>query len=152
MTFFRKHNDYKFSRSQQFFFCTHDLVNFFEKCSLLQWILMKRFAAKNVDNVFYVLSRRKMWFEKCDSDFFVQRFFVTIRSCDFVWTSYRQYFWLLNLDSASDAYSFSTRRVTYACSRFVERRMCSLMRRLRRSHLIKLRTIYHVRAIQKRLR
>jgi hypothetical protein len=65
-----------------------------------------------------------MWSEKCDSDFFVQKFFVTIRSRDLIWSSHRQCFWLSNFDSASDAYSFSTRRVTYVRSRFVEQRMC----------------------------
>ncbi len=77
-----------------------------------------------VDNMFCVLSRCEMWSEKCDSDFFVQEFFVTIRFRDLAWSFHHQCFWLSSLDSASNACSFSTRRVTCTCSRLVERRMC----------------------------
>ncbi len=41
---------------------------------------------------------------------------------DFTWSFHRQCFWLFNLDLTNDVYSFSTRRMTYVCSRCIERR------------------------------
>ncbi len=76
-----------------------------------------------VDNVFCVLSRCKMWFEKCDSNFFVHKFFMTIRFRDLVWLFHCQCFWLFSLDLMSDACSFSTRRMTYVCSWCIKQRV-----------------------------
>jgi hypothetical protein len=55
-----------------------------------------------------------MWSEKYDTDFFMQRLSVTIRSRDLAWSSHRQCFDCLA----------SIQWVTYVCSRLVEQRMC----------------------------
>ncbi len=159
IAFFREHDDYKLFRSQQSFFL-HDFVSFSEKscyCDEYWWDDLLR---KNVNNVFCVLSRCEMWSEKYDTNFFVQKSLITIRSwscemwskiydtnffmqilfCDdsFSWFCLiisSLVFWLFNLDSTNDVYSFLICRATYVF----------LMRRLKRLHFIKLKTIHHLR-------
>jgi hypothetical protein len=103
-----------------FFVCNnslllHNLMNFSEKnryCDEYWWNDLLR---EYVENMFCVLFRCEMWFEKYDTNFFMQRLFVTIRSRDFVWSFHRQCFDFL----------VSIQRVTYVRFRFVKRRMCS---------------------------
>jgi hypothetical protein len=146
--FFQVHDDYKlFSFAIISFFCT------------IYWIFLKKVRYcdkywrddllwKYVDNVLCILSRCEMWFEKCDSNFLVQNFFVTIRSrscemwfkkydtnfsyakivCDDSFSKFclisSSMFWLSSLNSTNDVYSFSTYQMTYVCSWIVERRIC----------------------------
>jgi hypothetical protein len=65
-----------------------------------------------------------MWSERCDSDCFLQRLFEMIRSRDHAWSSHRQF----SSDRLVSLFSewrmlILDYRMTYACSRFVERRL-----------------------------
>jgi hypothetical protein len=70
------------------------------------------------------VSKCKMWSEKCDSDCFLQRLFEMIRSRDHAWSSHRLFFsdCLVSLFSEWRMLILDY-RVTYVCSRSVERRL-----------------------------
>ncbi len=140
IVFFREHDDYKFSRSQQFFFLHARFSEFFWEKLIIAMNIDETVCCENIlDNVFCVLSRCKMWFEKYDTNLLVQKFFVSIcsRSCemwfekydtnfliqklfvticsrDLVWSFHRQYFDCL----------VSSKRMTYTRFRLIERRVC----------------------------
>ncbi len=65
-----------------------------------------------------------MWSEKCDSDCLLQKLFEMIRSRDHARSSHRQFFFD-SLISLFDEWRMLILdyRVTYVCSRFVERRL-----------------------------
>jgi hypothetical protein len=65
-----------------------------------------------------------MWFEKCDSDYFLQKLFEMIRFRDHTWSFHRQFFFD-HLISFFDEWRMLILdyRVTYVCFRFVEQRL-----------------------------
>ncbi len=70
------------------------------------------------------VSKCEMWSEKCDSDYLLQKLFEMIRFRDHAWSFHRQFF----LDRLVSLFSewrmlILDYRVTYVCSRSVERRL-----------------------------
>ncbi len=136
LLFFREHDDYKFFRSQQSrFFCTHNLTKRFINAMNTD----ETICCENMfDNVFCVLSRCEIWYEKYDINFFVQKFSVTIhfRSCEMWFERYDTNFFMqklfVTIRSRDLIWSFydqrfdcliSSEKMTYARSWLVERRM-----------------------------
>jgi hypothetical protein len=79
---------------------------------------------KYVDNVFCIVSRNI----RCDLKNTIQiclllRLFVMIRFRDHAWSSHRQFFWLFSLAFDEWRMLILDYRVTYICSRLVERRL-----------------------------
>ncbi len=162
IAFFREYDDYKLSRSQQSFFLHARFSEFFWKMFIIAMNIDKTICCENMLITCFTFCLDV----RCDL-----RNAIQIFSCrNFLW----RFVLVILLDhlivSVSDCL-VSIQRVTHAHSRHVEWRMpvldvssdvCSfstcratyvpLMRRFRRSHFIKLRAIYYLRTIQKRLR
>jgi hypothetical protein len=72
----------------------------------------------------HFVSKCEMWSEKCDSNYLLQKLFEMIRSRDHAWSFHRQFFFdrLISLFSEWRMLILDY-RMTYICSRSVERRL-----------------------------